>query len=144
MRQARRPPVPSQTTSIPDLLEREPELEALTAAVAGAREGAGRSLLIEAPAGVGKSRLLASARALARDTGFQVLEARGAVLEREFAFGVARQLFEQPVRVATDRERDALFSGRPACRGAGSGRRVPGWSGISRRLPSGRSMACTG
>jgi predicted ATPase len=58
----------TQTTSIPDLLEREPELEALKEAVARTREGAGRALLIEAPAGVGKTRLVASVRALARDT----------------------------------------------------------------------------
>jgi predicted ATPase len=52
----------SQTTSIPALLERENELEALRRAVADAREGAGRVVLVEGPAGVGKSRLLASAR----------------------------------------------------------------------------------
>jgi predicted ATP-dependent serine protease len=50
----------SQTTSIPALLERESELEELAMAVAGAREGAGRVVLVEGPAGVGKSRLLAS------------------------------------------------------------------------------------
>ena len=94
----------TQTTSIPDLLERERELETLGEAVARTREGAGGALLIEAPAGVGKSRLMGSARMLARDAGLQVLEARGAVLEREFAFGVARQLLEQPV---TRRDRGA-------------------------------------
>jgi DNA-binding CsgD family transcriptional regulator len=100
-----------QTTSIPELLEREPELEALSEAVARTREGAGRCVLIEAPAGVGKSRLLARVHRLARDAGLQVLDARGAALEREFAFGVARQLFEQPVNAASDRGRDALFAG---------------------------------
>jgi AAA ATPase domain len=101
----------NQTTSIPALLERESELEALRRAVADAREGAGRVVLVEGPAGVGKSRLLASARTSARDAGLQVLEARGAVLERDFAFGVARQLFEQTVLVATDAERQTLFAG---------------------------------
>jgi predicted ATPase len=56
----------SQTTSIPALLERESELEELARAVAGTREGAGRVVLVEGPAGVGKSRLLASVRASAR------------------------------------------------------------------------------
>ena len=101
----------SQTTSIPALLERESELEELARAVAGAREGAGRVVLVEGPAGVGKSRLLASVRASASEAGLQVLEARGAVLERDFAFGVARQLFEQTVLAATGAERQALFAG---------------------------------
>ena len=101
----------TQPTSIPDLLERERELNALGDAVARTREGVGSALLIEAPAGVGKSRLVASARALAREAGLRVLEARGAVLEREFAFGVARQLLEQPVSAATEAQRDVLFAG---------------------------------
>ena len=111
-------------TSIPDLLERERELEALREAVARTREGAGSAVLIEAQAGVGKSRLMASARALARDAGLEVLEARGAVLERELAFGVARQLFEQRVSSATEAERDALFAGA-----AGLSRRLLGHEG---------------
>jgi DNA-binding CsgD family transcriptional regulator len=101
----------SQTTSTPALLERESELEALTAAVARAAEGTGGVVLIEGPAGVGKSRLLASARSSAREAGMQALEARGAVLERDYAFGVARQLFEQTALEVTDTERSALFAG---------------------------------
>jgi DNA-binding CsgD family transcriptional regulator len=104
-------------TSTPHLLEREPELEALGAAVERAREGSGGCLLIEGPAGVGKSRLMASARALAQDAGLRVLEARGAARERDFAFGVARQLFEQPVGTATEEERRALLAGAAALSG---------------------------
>lgn len=114
----------SQTTSIPTLLERERELEALGEAVARTREGAGGALLIEAPAGVGKSRLVASARVLGREAGLRVLEAYGAVLEQEFAFGVARQLFEHPVSAASEAERDALFAGA-----AGLSRRLLGHEG---------------
>jgi DNA-binding CsgD family transcriptional regulator len=101
----------SETTSIPHLLEREPELEALGAAVERTREGGGCCLVIEGPAGVGKSRLVASGRALAQEAGLSVLEARGAAREREFAFGVARQLFEQPVDEADEEERRALLAG---------------------------------
>ena len=101
----------SQRTSTPNLLEREPELEALGAAVARAAEGTGGCLLIEGPAGVGKSRLMASGRTLAEDAGLNVLEARGAARERDFAFGVARQLFEQPVAAAGEEERQALLAG---------------------------------
>lgn len=107
----------SKTTSIPHLLEREPELAALGGAVARTREGAGGCVLIEGPAGVGKSRLLASARALAADAGLRVFEARGAVLEHEFAFGMARQLFEQPLSVASEDERQGLLTGAAALAG---------------------------
>jgi AAA ATPase domain len=130
----------SQTTSIPALLERESELEELARAVAGAREGAGRVVLVEGPAGVGKSRLLASVRASASEAGLQVLGARGAVLERDFAFGIARQLFEQTVLAATGAERQALFA-RRRWRSASSARAAQG----SRRGTGTRSSArCTG
>lgn len=101
----------SQTSSTPALLERESELEALASAVRQAGEGIGGVILIEGPAGVGKSRLLATARVSAREAGMQALEARGAVLERDFAFGVARQLFEQTALAAVGDEREALFAG---------------------------------
>ena len=76
-----------------------------------AREGSGGVVIVEGPAGVGKSGLLASARASAREGGMQVLEARGAALEREFAFGLVRQLFEEVVMAAGDAERQVLFAG---------------------------------
>ena len=97
--------------STPHLLERDAELEALSGAVARVRDGTGGWLLIEGPAGVGKSRLLASARASAEEAGLPVLGARGAPLEREFAFGVARRLFEQPVGSASEEERQKLLAG---------------------------------
>jgi DNA-binding CsgD family transcriptional regulator len=124
----------SKTTSIPHLLEREPELEALGNALARTREGAGGCLLIEGPAGVGKSRLLASARALAADAGLRVFEARGAVLEHEFAFGVARQLFEYPVSAASDDEREELLAGA-----AGLAGRVVGQAGPEVMAQSGET-----
>jgi DNA-binding CsgD family transcriptional regulator len=101
----------TRVTFTPDLLEREHELEALSAAVADARDGAGGAVLIQGPAGVGKSRLLARARADAAGGGMEVLEARGASLEREFAFGVARQLFEAVVVSGDESERRRLFGG---------------------------------
>jgi DNA-binding CsgD family transcriptional regulator len=115
----------SKTTSIPNLLEREPELAALGGAVARTREGAGGCLLIEGPAGVGKSRLLASARSLAADAGLRVFDSRGSALEREFAFGVARQLFEQPLSAATDEERRALLGGAAGLAGRLTGQPGP-------------------
>ena len=76
------------------LCEREREFRLLGALVEEAAAGGGRAALIEGPAGIGKSRLLAEARAMAMAEGFRVLTARGSELEREFPFGVIRQIFE--------------------------------------------------
>lgn len=100
-----------QTAVGTELLERGRELDTLAAALARARGGSGSVLLIEAPAGAGKSALLARARAQARQLGTRVLEARGAVLERDFAFGVARQLFEHEVKTLEASERDVVLGG---------------------------------
>jgi len=77
-----------------DLLERERELGALDALLADAAAGAGGVLLVAGEAGIGKSALLGAAVERARAAGLTVASARGAELERDFAFGVARQLFE--------------------------------------------------
>ncbi len=69
--------------------------------LSAARDGEGSLVLIEAPAGTGKTALLRSLRAQAQ--GMRVLTAIGGELEREFAFGVVRQLFE--AAVMPDRER---------------------------------------
>ena len=81
------------------LLEREAELGTIASALAEARDGSGRVLLVEGPPGIGKTRLLAEARASAETAGMRVLAARGGELERTFPYGVVRQLFE-PVLAA--------------------------------------------
>jgi DNA-binding CsgD family transcriptional regulator len=65
---------------------------------------------VDASAGLGKTALLAAARGAARDAGLLPLAARGAELERDFAFGVVRQLFDPVVRDEA-RDRAALFAG---------------------------------
>ena len=75
------------------LIEREAEVAALDAALAETVAGSGRLLVIGGPAGIGKSGLLADLRARAGDE-LLVLAARASELEREFGFGVVRQLFE--------------------------------------------------
>jgi len=77
------------------LLERTDELRQLTEAVRRAQEGYGGQILITGPLGCGKSALL---NALARRaTGVRVLTAHCSALERDFAFGVARQLLDEAV-----------------------------------------------
>lgn len=76
------------------LLERDGELSAIAYLIeeaAAQRAGLG---LIEGAAGIGTSRLLAAGRRRAEGAGFRVLAARGEELERDFSFGVVRQLFD--------------------------------------------------
>ena len=63
------------------LLEREAELAALEAMLGAAPSGDGRLVVVEGSAGIGKTRLLAVARALAAGAEFEVLTARGGELE---------------------------------------------------------------
>jgi DNA-binding CsgD family transcriptional regulator len=93
------------------LLERDHELERLRTAVQSAGRREGDALVIEAAAGIGKSRLLEQARAEAAQLGLRVLDARATELERAFPFGVMRQLFERLLTDAEDQERERWLSG---------------------------------
>ena len=77
------------------LLEREHEVERIGAMLRAVGQREGGALVIEGAAGMGKSRLLAEARAQASDVGLRVLAARATELEQGFPFGVIRQLFER-------------------------------------------------
>ena len=87
--------------------------------LAAACEGEGSVVVIEAPAGKGKSRLLTIAGDMAREAGMRVLGAHGSELERDFPFGVAIQLFEPRWIAADPDERARLLrdrlGGRPSC-----------------------------
>jgi hypothetical protein len=93
------------------LLDRDRELAALDALTDDARAGRGRLVHIEGPAGIGKSGLLADLRERAA-AGSRVLAARASELEREFAFGIVRQLFE--TEVAERGERALAGAAAPA------------------------------
>ena len=94
------------------LLERDGDLSQITTAFDGVTGcGSGQLVVVEAAAGLGKTSLLAAALASASERGFDLLSARGSELERDFSFGVVRQLFEPKVATADDAERDALFAG---------------------------------
>jgi DNA-binding SARP family transcriptional activator len=89
----RRPRAPRKSPS--DLVEREDELRAIEAALDRVAAGEGAIVLFEGPAGIGKTRLLDELRARAAERDTRVLAARAGLLEREFAFGVVRQLLEE-------------------------------------------------
>jgi DNA-binding CsgD family transcriptional regulator len=94
--------VVSTRTTNPEqgLFEREREQALLGDLVEAATAGQGRVALVEGQAGVGKTELLRAAGALGHAAGLRVLRARGAELDRAFAFGVARQLLERPAAEA--------------------------------------------
>ena len=98
----------------PGLLEREAEMAELSRALAAAGQGAGRLVVIEGPAGIGKSRLVAEARAMAAGLGMTVLSARGIDLERDIPFGVASGLFAGTLAASSGPERDRLLAGHAA------------------------------
>jgi DNA-binding NarL/FixJ family response regulator len=83
------------------LLDRDAELAELGRRLAEARAGSGRVIVVEGPAGIGKSTLLAAAGRTARRGGATVLRARCSPLEQHAAWGMARQLFE-PLRTRPD------------------------------------------
>ena len=116
------PPYPASTASAcggyaravsPDwaLVEREGELEQLRAAIAAARSGEGALVVVEAPAGYGKTELLRALRREADSAGTRLLAATGAELERDFPFGVVLQMFEAELRGAAEQRRAQLLDG---------------------------------
>src|SRR3954469_11932729 len=95
----------------PELLEREAELASIDTGLRQAQDGEGRLLMIEGPAGIGKTRLLRSARERATAADMPVLSARGSELERDFPFAVVRQLLEPAVTGVAEDRRAELFAG---------------------------------
>jgi DNA-binding CsgD family transcriptional regulator len=96
------------------LLERDAELEAVSSAVAAAKRGTGQAVFIEGAAGAGKSALIAAVVAGSDGDGLRILRAAGGELERGFAFGAIRQLFESVVVSAPAAERARLLEGAAA------------------------------
>ena len=93
------------------LLERNEELARIDSALADARIGRGRFVVVEGPAGIGKTALLAAARDAAAEAGMRVLRSRATEMETNFGFGVVRQLFERPLVEASELERADLLQG---------------------------------
>src|SRR5439155_21617044 len=94
----------------PELFERDSDLAELAEALVRAGDGQGSVVAIEGPAGIGKTRLLRELRRTAEEADMEVLAASGGELERDFAFGVVRQLSEAVLA----RESSELLSGAAA------------------------------
>ena len=96
------------TVRVVPLFEREHELAVLGERIAAAAEGTGAVVAVTGPPGIGKTSLLVAARGRAERAGLRCATARARELEREFSFGVVRQLFEQrrasAIGVADDRQ----------------------------------------
>jgi DNA-binding CsgD family transcriptional regulator len=78
-------------------LAREGERAELRGQVDAAVAGAGGFVVVEGPAGIGKTTLLDDAAAAAAGRGMRVLRARGGELERDHPLGVARRLLDGAV-----------------------------------------------
>jgi DNA-binding CsgD family transcriptional regulator len=93
------------------LLERAAALAMIDRRLRDAVAGHGSLLLIEGPAGIGKTRLVLAAGWHGRELGLTTLSARGSELERDFAYGLVRQLFEAPLVAASPPEQAELLAG---------------------------------
>jgi DNA-binding CsgD family transcriptional regulator len=90
------------------LVERADTIADIEDTLAAAWNGAGRTLVVEAAPGLGKTALLTAVREHALAADVTVASARGGEFERAFPFGVARQLLEPLV---THAEPDVVFRG---------------------------------
>ncbi len=93
------------------LIERDREAAVLSCALTDAMNGRGNVVVAEGPAGIGKSRLLATTCAEAAQRGLGVLSARGVELERDVPFGVAAELFGPRLAATTADQRATLLAG---------------------------------
>ena len=98
-----------------ELLEREAERAVLASAVRRVAAGDGAGLvMVLGEAGIGKTALLAVAGGLAQGAGIRTFRAAGAPLERDFGYGVVRQLLEGELRSRSPEERALLLGGASA------------------------------
>ena len=103
-------PRTARRTRTPQLVERDSELAELSKRLEAVRAGAGSVVVIEGPAGVGKSALLDFACGRASDRGIRVLTGRGSEFEQAYPWGVVRALFA-PALGVSDAERERLLAG---------------------------------
>ena len=105
-------PRPAPRTDV--LVERDLHLAELRGSLRAALDGRPGVVLVEGPAGIGKSRLLGEVSELAAGERVLTLTARGSQREKDYGFGVVRQLFE---RVVSGSE-ESLLAGTAVAAGA--------------------------
>lgn len=101
----------STPTASETLLEREQELQSIRELLDRTREGKGGVALVEGPAGVGKTSLLAAAASEARKRKMEVAWASGSEFGRDMPFAVCLGLFERRLAAAPHDEREELLAG---------------------------------
>jgi DNA-binding CsgD family transcriptional regulator len=99
------------------LLERDAALDRIDQRLRAAIAGNGSLLLLQGAAGIGKTRLVQAAAQRGRELALVTLSAGGSELEREFAYGVVRQLLETALVAASPQERAELLTGAAGCAG---------------------------
>jgi DNA-binding CsgD family transcriptional regulator len=99
------------------LHERERELSVIVDALDEAADGRGRVVVVEGPAGIGKTGLADSVSHSARARSFATAGARGSELELAYAWGVVRQLLEPRLRGMTGEARSRVLAGAAALAG---------------------------
>lgn len=95
----------------PFLLDRAHETQALRRAVEAVAAGRGGVLLLEGPAGIGKTTLVEAVGPVAAEHDALVLGARASELDRGFAFGVVLQLLEPALDGLDDAARERVLAG---------------------------------
>ncbi len=127
-------------TNVGRLLERDRELQRIGAMLdSAATRVPERPSCSKGSAGIGKTRLARAVRQEAAERGFLSLAARGTELERDYPFGVVRQLLEPTLRGRRPAERARLLDGAAAL--AGQRRASGGGSGGRRSRPGFRCTA---
>ena len=113
--------VSGQEAARTTLLEREGEIDALDDAIAAAAAGRGSVVVDRRPAGHRQEQPAARRGGVAGEPGLTVASARAGELERDFVWGVVRQLLEPMVREAGSGElmTGAAALARPVFDGAG-------------------------
>ena len=94
------------------VLERERELSAVQAACSAVGSGHGRLIVVDGPAGVGKTLLISAAAQAAAAAGLEVARTRGGELEQDLGWGIAVDLLDAVLAGRSREERERLFSGR--------------------------------
>src|SRR4051812_30689249 len=93
------------------LVERATELAVLDDALGAACTGAGATVLVEGPPGIGKTELLTATVTRAAGRRMRVLHARAGALELTLPYAVVRRLFEPLLATVDDASRERLLSG---------------------------------